>query len=174
MTATFNYLGPLHENLRKWSQRTSHAYLAASNLHNKAQQHIIYLITSYSVDWSSTSQWLKKHNDNGSPCNSSYLSMFIDYFIAECSLLNKRCYFISREIDTFFSSHGHQPSHITPLPSTSTCRNDLTYPISYSFAKDNDENCRALYSLFLHSNYQEILVFTLYYLPLMGTVTPYN
>ncbi|GBC06606.1 hypothetical protein RclHR1_06960004 [Rhizophagus clarus] len=40
MTTTFNYLGPLQGNMRKWAQRACHTYLAASNLHNKSQQHL--------------------------------------------------------------------------------------------------------------------------------------
>ncbi|GBC03154.1 hypothetical protein RclHR1_00500002 [Rhizophagus clarus] len=69
MTATFNYLGPLYGNLRKWSQRACHAQLTTSQLYNRSQQHILNLLSTYTVDWSLTSRWLQKNNDNGSLCS---------------------------------------------------------------------------------------------------------
>ncbi|GES74523.1 ribonuclease H-like domain-containing protein [Rhizophagus clarus] len=69
MTVMFDYLGPLYGNIRKWSQRACHAHLAASNLHNKPQRHLLQLMDIYPIDWSSTSNWLRKNNDNGAPCS---------------------------------------------------------------------------------------------------------
>ncbi|GET02155.1 RNA-directed DNA polymerase from mobile element jockey-like [Rhizophagus clarus] len=69
MTATFDYLGPLYGNLRKWTKHACHAYMAASSLHNHSQRHLLHLMDSHPIDWSSTSQWLRKNNDNGAPCS---------------------------------------------------------------------------------------------------------
>ncbi|GBB90580.1 hypothetical protein RclHR1_01760004 [Rhizophagus clarus] len=69
MTVMFDHLGPLYGNIRKWSQRACHAHLATSNLHNKPQRHLLQLMELYPIDWSFTSQWLRKNNNNGAPCS---------------------------------------------------------------------------------------------------------
>ncbi|GES83980.1 hypothetical protein GLOIN_2v1780593 [Rhizophagus clarus] len=79
-TATFNYLGPLYGNMRKWSKSACHAYTAASSLHNKPQHHLLHLMASHPVDWSSTSRWLRKNNDNGSLTAAQYLGSLITSF----------------------------------------------------------------------------------------------
>ncbi|GBB85480.1 hypothetical protein RclHR1_00120034 [Rhizophagus clarus] len=56
---TFNHLGPLDSNLRKWTQRTCHAWISVSSLHNHSFKHILNLIHDYPVNWIVTSSWLR-------------------------------------------------------------------------------------------------------------------
>ncbi|GES86389.1 ribonuclease H-like domain-containing protein [Rhizophagus clarus] len=126
MTATFNHLGPLYGNIRKWTKHACHAYMAASSLHNHSQRHLLHLMDSHPIDWSSTSQWLRKNNDNGSSCSfqndkiTGYKIKLYMHLLPTADLQQRnypRLYPSGPILCTECNSHIYDNSHIGFCPS---------------------------------------------------------